>query len=132
MQAHAVPIVEPKFASVELFSGCGGLALGLARAGFNHRFLVEFNGCAVATVEHNRAAGLKFVEHWPIQKDDVRDVDWRPFAGVDLVAGGRLVSRSVLAARLKAMAIAGICGRKLSEQSERLVQQPSSLRMCAA
>lgn len=74
--------------SVELFSGCGGLALGLARAGFRHELLVEWNGCAVATVEHNRHSGLEFVSHWPIERADVRQIDWSRYAGVELVAGG--------------------------------------------
>lgn len=74
--------------SVELFSGCGGLALGLARAGFHHEFLVEWNECAVATVEHNRLRGLEFVASWPIGRADVRDIDWFKYRGVELVAGG--------------------------------------------
>lgn len=74
--------------SVELFSGCGGLALGLSRADFKHRLLVELSECAVETVRHNSAKGLDFIRHWQIARDDVRSVDWREFKGVDLVAGG--------------------------------------------
>lgn len=74
--------------SVELFTGCGGLALGLARAGFTHERMVEFNGCAVATIEHNKELGLEHVKHWPIELKDVREIDWKPHAGASLVAGG--------------------------------------------
>lgn len=74
--------------SVELFSGCGGLALGLSRAGFDHLSLVEFNQCAVETVLHNKRRNIPFVEHWPISHQDVREVDWKKFAGIELVAGG--------------------------------------------
>ncbi len=75
--------------SVELFSGCGGLALGLSRSGFDHLKMVEWNGQAVETVLHNKTAGIEHVGHWPIERADVRDVDWRPFRGrVELVAGG--------------------------------------------
>lgn len=75
--------------SIELFSGCGGLALGLARAGFEHDMMVEWNADAVATVMHNRKRGIQHVRHWPIEKLDVREIDWRRFAGLlDLVAGG--------------------------------------------
>ena len=74
--------------SVELFTGCGGLALGLARAGFKHDLMVEWNGCAVATVEFNRQRGIEHVGSWPIERRDVREVDWTRFAGVELVAGG--------------------------------------------
>lgn len=74
--------------SVELFSGCGGLALGLSRAGFKHEMLVEFNECAVETVKHNQRAGVEFVRHWPITLADVRSVDWNSLGNVELVAGG--------------------------------------------
>lgn len=75
--------------SIELFSGCGGLALGLARAGFEHEMMIEWNEDAVATVMHNRKRGIQHVRHWPIERMDVREIDWRRFAGrLDLVAGG--------------------------------------------
>ncbi|HWK36013.1 DNA (cytosine-5-)-methyltransferase [Sphingomonas sp.] len=74
--------------SVELFTGCGGLGLGLARAGFHHDLMVEWNGDAVATVLHNKALGVEHVADWPIVRSDVREIDWKQFAGVDLVAGG--------------------------------------------
>lgn len=75
--------------SIELFSGCGGLALGLARAGFRHLRLVERNPHAVSSVELNRAAGLPLVSDWPVLLGDVRDVDWSAYKGCTrLVAGG--------------------------------------------
>lgn len=75
--------------SIELFSGCGGLALGLARAGFHHEMMVEWNEDAVATVNYNRKRRIKHVCDWPLEKADVRHVDWRRFANrLDLVAGG--------------------------------------------
>jgi DNA (cytosine-5)-methyltransferase 1 len=75
--------------SIELFSGCGGLALGLSRAGFHHELMVELNEEAVATVLHNRRRGIKHVREWPLEEaDDVRDVAWDRFSGIDLVAGG--------------------------------------------
>lgn len=75
--------------SIELFSGCGGLALGLSKAGFHHELMAEWNEDAVATVHHNRRRGIRHVRDWPLQQADVREVDWREFAGrLDLVAGG--------------------------------------------
>lgn len=74
--------------SVELFTGCGGLALGLARAGFDHELMVEWNHDAVETVLHNKVKGIEHVRHWPIVRNDVRAVDWKLHAGADLVAGG--------------------------------------------
>lgn len=75
--------------SIELFSGCGGLALGLSKAGFHHELMAEWNEQAVATVLHNRSRGIRHVRDWPLRQADVREVDWREFAGrLDLVAGG--------------------------------------------
>ena len=74
--------------SVELFSGCGGLALGIARAGFSHRLLVEWNSDAAATVAANAERGVAHVADWPYLKGDVRKIDWRSHRGVEVVAGG--------------------------------------------
>lgn len=75
--------------SLELFSGCGGLALGLSRAGFHHELMIEWNKDAVATVHLNRRRGVKFVRDWPLDAADVRSIDWRKFlARIDLLAGG--------------------------------------------
>ena len=74
--------------SIELFSGCGGLALGLSKAGFHHCLLVERNGDAAATVAHNIGRGVVHVASWPYQRTDVRDVDWTAYKGVNVVSGG--------------------------------------------
>jgi DNA (cytosine-5)-methyltransferase 1 len=74
--------------SVELFSGCGGLALGLSRAGFHHEFMAEWDADAVATVMHNRKRRIRHVRDWPLEEADVREMSWHRFAGLDLVAGG--------------------------------------------
>ena len=75
--------------SIELFSGCGGLAMGLARAGFKHELLVERDRHAFLTFEHNKSRKVKHVQHWDLRSDDVRSIDWTLFEGeLDLVAGG--------------------------------------------
>lgn len=74
--------------SVELFTGCGGLAFGLSRAGFRPARMVEWDRHSVGNVLHNRARGLEHLRDWPIQCEDVRDVAWTRHRGVDLVAGG--------------------------------------------
>ena len=75
--------------SVELFSGCGGLALGLSRAGFHHDLMIEWNEEAVATILHNQARRIRHVRDWPLTQGDVREVRWTNFLGqLDLVAGG--------------------------------------------
>lgn len=75
--------------SVELFTGTGGLALGIARAGFTHELLVEVDKHALATLAQNRAH-LPEVSDWPVVvPDDVAEVDYTPYEGkVDLLAAG--------------------------------------------
>ena len=74
--------------SVELFTGCGGLALGLSRAGCEPLRLSEWDRHSVANVLHNRERGVEHVRSWPVHQEDVRSVDWRQYAGLDVVAGG--------------------------------------------
>jgi DNA (cytosine-5)-methyltransferase 1 len=74
--------------SVEIFSGAGGLALGLAQAGFEHLAVVEWDKDACATLEENKGRVAE-MRHWPIMCADVRKFDygWLP-EGIDLLAGG--------------------------------------------
>lgn len=68
--------------SVELFAGCGGLALGLERAGFEPELVVEWDEKACETLRLNRSS-------WDVLRCDVRKIPWkRESVGVDLVAGG--------------------------------------------
>lgn len=67
--------------SLELCAGAGGQALGLERAGFEHRMLVEIDPHACATLRHNRP-------HWQVQEGDLAAFDARSLNGIDLVAGG--------------------------------------------
>lgn len=67
--------------SIELFSGAGGLALGLEAAGFKHVALVERNKDACATIRLNRP-------EWNVFESDIRKMDFSSFGAVDLVAGG--------------------------------------------
>lgn len=76
--------------SIELFTGAGGLALGVSRAGFRHLAIVEWNRDACATINQNRPH-LAEMQHWPasVEPTDVHDVDFRPWAGtVNLLAAG--------------------------------------------
>ncbi len=75
---------------VELFTGCGGLATGLSRAGFHHAILVEWNDDACLTLAHNKARGVRHVENWPIVHADVRSLEWTELVAtsVEVVAGG--------------------------------------------
>ena len=75
--------------SVELFAGAGGLALGTAFAGFEHEAVLEWNRDCVSSIQENRARKVKPVCSWPeVQQTDVREVDFAPFEGIDLLSGG--------------------------------------------
>lgn len=67
--------------SIELFSGAGGLALGLEKAGFETVAHFEWNADACATLRRNRPA-------WRVVEGDVRGVNFSEYGPVDLVAGG--------------------------------------------
>ncbi|MFC7477944.1 DNA cytosine methyltransferase [Dankookia sp. GCM10030260] len=92
----------------ELFAGCGGLAMGLSRIGVEHAAMVEWDADAVATVEHNKKRQIGHVAKWPIEKKDIRTVDWKPFCGtLDLISGGPPCQPF------------GIGGKKLGHEDER-------------
>lgn len=77
-----------KLTSIELFSGAGGLALGLHSAGFRHQAVFEWNRAAVETLQFNQSAGHKALKGCSIHRADVCEVDFSQYQGVDLVAGG--------------------------------------------
>ena len=74
--------------SVELFAGCGGLALGVACAGFAHDFIVECDADSVETLNENRKRRVKHVRDWEIEQSDTRELDFRPLEGIELLSGG--------------------------------------------
>lgn len=75
--------------SVELFSGAGGLALGVAQAGFDHEAVVEWDGDACRTIRENQQRGFEPVAHWPLFESDVRQFDFSIISeGLELLAGG--------------------------------------------
>ncbi len=75
--------------SVELFTGTGGLALGLQQAGFDHEALFEWDGDSCDNIRKNIIDGFPAVSHWKVFQTDVRTVDYRGYRGsIQLVAGG--------------------------------------------
>lgn len=75
--------------SVELFAGCGGLAFGIAEAGFEHLMVIENDVQASATLASNKARGVRNFAGWPLVSRDVRTIDYASLTeSVDLVAGG--------------------------------------------
>lgn len=74
--------------SIELFAGAGGLALGVSAAGFNHEAVIERDHNSCETIRENKRLGVSPVKHWPLFEADVTRFDFKPYAGIDLVAGG--------------------------------------------
>lgn len=74
--------------AIELFTGAGGLALGVHHAGFRHLKLVEYDPKPCETIrENNRRRVLR--PAWPIEERDVHEVDFGEWSGrVDLLAAG--------------------------------------------
>ncbi|NLV40123.1 MAG: DNA (cytosine-5-)-methyltransferase [Candidatus Hydrogenedentes bacterium] len=75
--------------SVELFAGAGGLAMGVALAGFESQAVVEWDRWACDTIRKNQDRGHPLVRDWPLWEGDVRAYDWSSLPSeIDLVAGG--------------------------------------------
>jgi DNA (cytosine-5)-methyltransferase 1 len=82
-RAGARPTQKPKgpseMRSIELFAGCGGLALGLKRAGWSAQFAIERDPMAFETLSKNmieKGAPYLSFEKWP---------SWLPKSHLDLV-----------------------------------------------
>ncbi len=67
--------------AIELFSGAGGLALGIENAGFDTVAHFEWNADACTTLKRNRPT-------WNVVQGDVRAAQFSDYGPVDLVAGG--------------------------------------------
>jgi DNA (cytosine-5)-methyltransferase 1 len=74
--------------SVELFAGAGGLAIGMARAGFRHAAVIEWNPDACETFRENQRHHTHHVEEWPLFEGDVREFDYRRLGGEVMVISG--------------------------------------------
>jgi len=75
------PNIIKSYTSIELFAGAGGLALGLEKAGIHHVLLNEIDKHASATLKKNRPS-------WNIYCDDIKNIDFTPYKGIDVVTGG--------------------------------------------
>ena len=76
--------------SVELFSGAGGLAYGMALAGFKHKADHQLDTDSCDTLRLNkRRRGLKHVRDWKIIEANLTAFDYSEIEGpVDVLAGG--------------------------------------------
>ena len=71
-----------KYNAIELFSGCGGLALGLERSGFNTLKAFDIDPDSINTIKSNRP-------DWGAEVKDVKELSLKEYRGVlDLLAGG--------------------------------------------
>jgi DNA (cytosine-5)-methyltransferase 1 len=70
-----------KLSCLEICAGAGGQSLGLEQAGFEHHLAVEIESEPCETLRINRP-------QWKVHEGDVREVDGRPYRGIDLLAGG--------------------------------------------
>ncbi|WP_245656327.1 DNA cytosine methyltransferase [Novosphingobium naphthalenivorans] len=64
------------------------MALGIARAGFEHELVLEYDQDSANTLRENKARRIQHVRHWEIAEADVREVDYGRHEGADLVSGG--------------------------------------------
>ncbi|MCE3239337.1 MAG: (cytosine-5-)-methyltransferase [Gammaproteobacteria bacterium] len=77
-----IPTPLRSYSIVELFSGGGGLALGLDKAGLDCVLLNDSDRNACATLKKNRP-------EWNVIEGDVAKIDFSSYKGkVDVVAGG--------------------------------------------
>jgi len=75
--------------SVELFAGAGGMAIGMANAGFRHSAVVEWDHNACETFRENQRSHSKVINSWPLHETDVRHFDYSQIRNdVMVVSGG--------------------------------------------
>jgi len=91
--SKAVPVgisKSPGPTSIELFSGGGGMALGLHQAGFEHLAVNEIDGRSLETLSANIDGGYLGEEQaWPLLPGDVREQQWSALTDqITLCAGG--------------------------------------------
>lgn len=67
--------------SLEIFSGAGGLALGMEKAGINHSAFVEWNSDACESLRKNFTTT-------EVHQTDIRIFDFSKYHGVDIISGG--------------------------------------------
>jgi DNA (cytosine-5)-methyltransferase 1 len=91
------PEVAEAGTSIELFTGGGGLALGMHDAGFRHLLAVEIEKRACETLRANVARPYdpeledpaSLADAWPLVQGDIHEWDFTRWeGGVDVVAGG--------------------------------------------
>jgi DNA (cytosine-5)-methyltransferase 1 len=70
------------FTVIELFAGCGGMALGLENAGLKGKLFVEKDQDCINTLSLNR-------QNWNIIQEDIAHLDFKPYQDkIDIISGG--------------------------------------------
>jgi DNA (cytosine-5)-methyltransferase 1 len=82
-------VLAGRMRAVELFTGAGGLALGIENAGFHHDTVIERDKDCCSTIRQNQGRGFKPLQGWQLFPGDVRHFEFRDIRGrIDLLAGG--------------------------------------------
>lgn len=75
--------------SIELFTGAGGLAMGMQMAGSHHRALIEWDKDSCDTLRGNIKSGYAPAKDWNVIQSDVRSIDYSSFdPSIQLIVGG--------------------------------------------
>lgn len=75
--------------SVELFAGAGGLAIGMANAGFHHAAVIEWDHDACETFRENQRHHAHAVEGWPVHEVDASQFDYGSLGSdISVISGG--------------------------------------------
>lgn len=75
--------------ALELFSGAGGMALGIENAGFRHAAVLERDSDACATIRRNQSSLHLENYGWPVHEMDVRSFNYDSVKEeIQLLAGG--------------------------------------------
>lgn len=79
----------PELRAVEIFGGAGGLALGVAQAGFEHVAVIEVDQDACQTIRENQRSGNPLTRPWPLHEIDIRDFNYSKIdSEIDLLCAG--------------------------------------------
>lgn len=89
--------------TLEMFTGAGGLALGVAAAGFEHAAVIERDTECCRTIRKNKEQGIKPVCDWPLHELDVRKFDYSTLRDIDLLAAGPPCQPFSLGGKLKGL-----------------------------
>jgi len=75
--------------SIELFTGAGGLALGISSAGFKHLAVIERDADSCASLRENQKRNVLDMATWPVNECSVEEFDYKAVPeDIELLAAG--------------------------------------------